>query len=162
EVVDDELRVRDLRLSQRNGQLRVDGRYNIREHVLSTTVEGRGLHVTLRRLWSSASDDPSVADAELESVSVDMQLDGSVQQPLGEVSFTADSVRLSGRDAGAVVARARAAQGQIEVDLGAPRFGAEASGSVTLHSPRPWTAQVALNNADVVQALTLLGVNPET
>ena len=57
EVVDDELLVHDLRLSQRNGQLRVDGRYNIRERVLSTTVEGRGLRVTLRRLWSPTSDD---------------------------------------------------------------------------------------------------------
>ena len=91
-----------------------------------------------------------------------MRLEGPVLRPSGEVSLTADSVRLSGRDAGAVVARAHAAQGQIEVDLGAPRFGAEASGSVTLQSPRPWTAQVTLNNADVVQALTLLGVNPET
>ena len=163
EVVDDELLVHDLRLSQRDGQLRVDGRYNIGERVLSTTVEGRGLRVTLRRLWSPASDDvPSVADADLESVSVDMRLEGPVLRPSGEVSLTADSVRLSGRDAGAVVARAHAAQGQIEVDLGAPRFGAEASGSVTLQSPRPWTAHVTLNNADVVQALTLLGVNPET
>ena len=91
-----------------------------------------------------------------------MRLEGPVLRPSGEVSLTADSVRLSGRDAGAVVARAHAAQGQIEVDLGAPRFGAEASGSVTLQSPRPWTAHVTLNNADVVQALTLLGVNPET
>jgi autotransporter translocation and assembly factor TamB len=163
EVVDDELLVHDLRLYQRDGQLRVDGRYNIRERALSTTVEGRGLRVSLRRLWSPASDDvPSVADADLESVSVDMRLEGSVLRPSGEVSLTADSVRLNGRDAGAVVARAHAAQGQIEVDLGAPRFGAEASGSVTLQSPRPWTAQVTLNNADVVQALTLLGVNPET
>jgi outer membrane protein insertion porin family len=162
EVVDDELLVRDLLLFQRNGQLRVDGSYNIRERALSTTVEGRGLHVTLRRLWSPPSDDPSVADAELESVSVDMRLEGSVQRPLGEVSLTADSVRLSGRDAGAMVARAHTAQGQIRVDLGAPRFGAEASGSVTLQSPRRWTADVSLNNADVVQALTLLGVDSET
>ena len=57
EVVDDELLVHDVRLSQRNGQLRVDGRYNIRERALSTTVEGRGLRVTLRRLWSPASDE---------------------------------------------------------------------------------------------------------
>ena len=163
EVVDDELLVHDVRLSQRNGQLRVDGRYNIRERALSTTtVEGRGLRVTLRRLWSPASDDPSVADADLESVSVDMRLEGSVLRPSGEVSLTADSVRLSGRDAGAVVARAHAAQGQVRLELGAPRFGAEATGSVTLESPRPWTAQVTLNGADVVQALTLLGVNPET
>ena len=162
EVVDDELLVHDLRLSQRDGQLRVDGRYNIRERALSTTVEGRGLRVTLRRLWSPASDDPSVADADLESVSVDMRLEGSVLRPSGEVSLTADSVRLSGRDAGAVVARAHAAQGQVRLDLGAPRFGAEATGSVTLESPRPWTADVTLNGADVVQALTLLGVNPET
>ena len=163
EVVDDELLAHDVRLSQRNGQLRVDGRYNIRERALSTTtVEGRGLRVTLRRLWSPASDDPSVADADLESVSVDMRLEGSVLRPSGEVSLTADSVRLSGRDAGAVVARAHTAQGQVRVDLGAPRFGAEATGSVTLESPRPWTAQVRLNGADVVQALTLLDVNPET
>ena len=54
-----------------------------------------------------------MADADLESVSVDMRLEGSVQRPLGEVSLTADSVRLSGRDAGAVVARAHTAQGQI-------------------------------------------------
>ncbi len=162
EVVDDEVRVHDLRLSQGNGQLRVEGRYNIRERALSTTVEGRGLRVTLRRLWSPAGDDPSVADADLENVSIDMRLEGSVLRPSGEVSLTADSVRLSGRDVGAVVARAHTAQGQIRLDLEAPRFGAEASGSVTLQSPRPWTADVTLNNADVVQALTLLGVNPET
>ena len=122
EVVDDELLVHDLRLSQRNGQLRVDGRYNIRERALSTTVEGRGLRVTLRRLWSPASDDPSVADADLESVSVDMRLEGSVLRPSGEVSLTADSVRLSGRDAGAVVARAHAAQGQIRARPGSSAF----------------------------------------
>ena len=161
EVVDDELLVHDLRLSQRNGQLRVDGRYNIRERALSTTVEGGGLRVTLRRLWSPASD-PSVADIDLEGVSVDMHLEGSMQAPSGEMSLTADSVRLSGRDAGAVVARAATAQGQIRLDLEAPRFGAQASGSVALQSPRPWTAHVTLMNADVVQALTLLGVNPET
>jgi len=162
EVADDELLVRDVRLSQRNGQLRVDGRYNIRERVLSTTVEGRGLRVTLRRLWPPASDAPPVADADLENVSVDMRLERSVLQPSGEVSLTADAVRLSGRDAGAVVARAHAAQGQIRLALRAPRFGAEASGHVTLESPRPWTADVTLNGADVAQALTLLGVNPET
>ena len=38
EVVDDDLLVRDLRLFQETGQLRVDGRYNIRERALSTTV----------------------------------------------------------------------------------------------------------------------------
>ena len=162
EVVDDELRVHDLRLSQNHGQLRVDGRYNIRERVLSTTVGGRGLRVTLRRLWSSASDAAPVADADLENVSVDMRVEGSVLQPSGEMSLTADAVRLSGRDAGEVVARAHAAQGQIRLALRAPRFGAEASGDVTLESPRPWTADVTLNGADVVQALTLLGVNPET
>ena len=162
EVVDDELRVHDLRLSQNHGQLRVDGRYNIRERVLSTTVGGRGLRVTLRRLWSPASDAAPVADADLENVSVDMRLEGSVLQPSGEMSLTADAVRLSGRDAGEVVARAHATQGQIHLALRAPRFGAEASGDVTLESPRPWTADVTLNGADVVQALTLLGVNPET
>ena len=161
EVVDDEVRVHDLRLSQGNGQLRVEGRYNIRERALSTTVEGRGLRMTLRRLWSPAGDDPSVADADLESVSLDMRLEGPVLRPSGEVSLTADSVRLSGRDVGAVVARAHTAQGQIRLDLEAPRFGAEASGSVTLQSPQPWTADVTLNNADVVQALTLLGVKQE-
>ncbi len=162
EVVDGELLVHDLRLSQPNGQLRVDGRYNIRDRALSTTVEGRGLRVTLRRLWSPASDDPSVADADLESVAVDMRLEGPALRPSGDVSLTADSVRLRGRDAGAVVARAHTAQGQLRLDLGAPRFGAEATGSVTLESPRPWTAHVTLNGGDVVQALTLLGVNPET
>ncbi len=162
EVVDDELRVHDLRLSQNHGQLRVDGRYNIRERVLSTTVGGRGLRVTLRRLWSPASDAAPVADADLENVSVDMRVEGSVLQPSGEMSLTADAVRLSGRDAGEVVARAHATQGQIRLALRAPRFGAEASGDVTLESPRPWTADVTLNGADVVQALTLLGVNPET
>ena len=162
EVVDDELRVHDLRLSQNDGQLRVDGRYNIRERVLSTTVGGRGLRVTLRRLWSHASDAAPVADADLENVSVDMHMEGSVLQPSGEMSLTADAVRLSGRDAGEVVAQAHATQGQIRLALRAPRFGAEASGDVTLESPRPWTADVTLNGADVVQALTLLGVNPET
>ena len=123
EVVDDELLVHDVRLSQPNGQLRVDGRYNIRERALSTTtVEGRGLRVTLRRLWSPAGDDPPVADANLERVSVDMRLEGSVLRPSGEGSLTADSVRLSGRDAGAVVARAHAAQGQVPPQLGAPHF----------------------------------------
>ena len=78
------------------------------------------------------------------------------------MSLTADAVRLSGRDAGEVVARAHTAQGQIRLALQAPRFGAEACGDVTLESPRPWTADVTLNDADVVQALTLLGVNPET
>ncbi len=91
-----------------------------------------------------------------------MRVEGSVLQPSGEMSLTADAVRLSGRDAGEVVARAHAAQGQIRLALRAPRFGAEASGDVTLESPRPWTADVTLNGADVVQALTLLGVNPET
>ena len=162
EVVDDELRVHDLRLSQGNGQLRVEGRYNIRERAMSATVEGRGLHVTLRRLWSPASDDPSVADADLASLSLDMRLEGPVLRPLGEVSLTADSVRLSGRDVGSVVARAHTAQGQIRLNLEAPRLGAKASGSVTLQAPRPWTADVTLNNADVVQALTLLGVSQET
>ena len=116
ELVDDELRVHDVRLSQRDGQLRVDGRYNIRERALSATVEGRGLRVTLRRLWSPETDDPSVADADLEGVSVDVRLEGPVLRPSGEVSVTADSVRLSGRDAGAVVARAQAAEGQIRLD----------------------------------------------
>ncbi len=162
ELVDDELLVHDMRLSQPNGQLRVGGRYNVRERSLSTTVEGRGLRVTLRRLWSPASDDLPVADADLESVSVDMRLEGSVLRPLGEVSLSAHSVLLSGRDAGAVVARAHAAQGQVRFDLAAPRFGAKAIGDVTLESPRPWTADVTLNAADVVQALMLLGVNPET
>ena len=162
EVVDNELRVHDLRLSQNHGQLRVDGRYNIRERVLSTTVGGRGLRVTLQRLWSHASDAGPVADADLENVSVDMRVEGSVLQPSGEMSLTADAVRLSGRDAGEVVARAHATEGQIRLALRAPRFGAEASGDVTLESPRPWTADVTLNGADVVQALTLLGVNPKT
>jgi outer membrane protein insertion porin family len=162
EVADEELRVHDLRLSQELGQLRVDGRYNFRERVLSTTVGGRGLRVALRRLWSSASDGPAVADADLENVSVDMRVEGSVLQPSGEISLAADAVRLSGRDAGAVVARAHGTHGQIRLALRVPRFGAEASGNVTLVSPRPWTADVTLNRADVVQALTLLGVNPET
>ncbi len=162
EVVDDELRVHDLRLSQDHGQLRVDGHYNIRERVLSTTVEGRGLRVTLRRLWSPAADAAPLADADLDNVSVDMRVEGSVLQPSGEMSLTADAVRLSGRDAGEVVARAHATQGQIHFALRAPRFGAEASGDVSLESPRPWTADVTLNGTDVVQALTLLGVNPET
>ena len=161
EVVDDEVVVHDLRLSQRSGQLRVEGRYNMRERVMSTTVEGRGLQVTLSRLWSPATDDPSVADADLDNVSVDMRLEGSVQRPSGEASLAADSVRLSGREAGAVVARAHTAQEQILLDLEAPRFGAKATGSVALESPRPWNADVTLNGADVVQALTLLGVNPE-
>ena len=162
EVADNEFRVHDLRLSQKHGELRVDGRYDIRERVLSTTVEGRGLRVTLQRLWSHASDAGPVADADLENVTVDMRVEGSVLQPSGEMSLTADAVRLSGRDAGEVVARAHAAEGQIRVALRAPRFGAEASADVMLESPRPWTADVTLNGADVVQALTLLGVNPKT
>ena len=162
EVVDDELRVHDLRLSQNHGQLRVDGHYDIRERVLSTTVEGRGLRATLQRLWSSASDAAAVADADLENVSVDMRVEGSVLRPSGEMSLTAEAVRLRGRDAGEVVARAHAEQGQIRLALRAPRLGADASGDITLESPRPWTADVTLNGADVVQALTLLGVNPET
>ena len=111
EVVDDELLVHDLRLSQRNGQLRVDGRYNIRERALSTTVEGRGLRVTLRRLWSPTSDDPQWLTPTWRACRLTC-LEGSVQRPSGEMSLTADSVRLSGRDAGAVVARAHTAQGQ--------------------------------------------------
>ena len=83
EVVDDELRVHDLRLSQDNGQLRVEGSYNIRERVFSTTAEGRGLRVTLRRLWSSAGDAVPVADADLENVSLDMRAEGSVLQAFG-------------------------------------------------------------------------------
>ena len=84
EVVDDELRVHDLRLSQDHGQLHVDGRYNIRERVLSTTVEERGLRVMLQRLWPPASDAAApVADADLENVSVDMRLEGPVLQPSG-------------------------------------------------------------------------------
>ena len=43
---------------------------------------------------------------------VDMRLEGSGATAMGEVSLTADSVRLSGRDAGAVVARAHTAQGK--------------------------------------------------
>ena len=162
EVVDGELRVHDLRLSQEHGELRVDGRYNIRERVLSTTVGGRGLRVTLQRLWSHASDASPTADVDLENATVDMRVEGSVLQPSGQMSITADAVRLSGRDAGEVVARAHAEEGQIRLALQAPRFGAEASAELTLESPRPWTADVTLNGADVVQALTLLGVNPKT
>jgi hypothetical protein len=90
-----------------------------------------------------------------------MHLEGPVFRPSGEMTGTADSVRLRGRDAGAVVVRAHTASGEVVVDLEAPRFGAEAKASVGLDSPRPWTAQVGLNGADVVQALTLMGVNPD-
>ena len=161
EVVGDELLVHDLRLFQETGQLRVDGRYNIRERAVSTTVEGRGLRGTLRRLWSPAGADPSLADAELERVSVDVRLEGPVLRPSGEMTGTAASVRLRGRDAGAVAVRAHTVPGEVVVDLDAPSFGAEARASVALDAPRPWTAQVRLNSADVVQALTLLGVNPD-
>ena len=161
EVVEHELIVRDLRLSQRDGELRVDGRYNVGSRALSTTVEGRSLRVMLQRLWSPRNDDPSVPDAALENVSIDMRLEGSVLRPSGDVSLTADSVRLRGREAGAVVARAQRAQGPIFLELGAPRFGATATAALTLESPRPWNADVTLNGADVVQVLTLLGVNPK-
>jgi hypothetical protein len=100
--------------------------------------------VTLQRLWSSASDAAPVADADLENVSVDMRVEGSVLRPSGEMSFTAEAVRLSGRDAGEVVARAHAEQGQIRLALRAPRLGADASGDITLESPRPWTADSTL------------------
>ena len=68
----------------------------------------------------------TVPDAELENVSIDMRLDGSVLQPTGDVSLTADAVRLSGRDAGAIVAHAHAEQGQVRFDLATPRFNADA------------------------------------
>ena len=161
EVVGDELLVHDLRLLQETGQLRVDGRYNIRDRALAATVEGRGLRGTLRRLWSPASADPSSADAELENVSVDMHLEGPVLRPSGAMTGNAGSVRLRGRDAGAVVVRAHMEPGEVVLDLEAPRFGTEAKASVALDAPRPWTAQVALDSADVVQALTLLGMNPD-
>ena len=118
ELVGDEVHVRDLRLAQRGGHLRVDGRYNIRARTLSTAVEGRGLRVALRRLRPATTDAAPVPDAEAENVSVDMRLDGSVLQPTGDVSLTADAMRLSGRDAGAIVAHARAEQGQVRFDLG--------------------------------------------
>ena len=78
EIVGDEVHVRDLRLAQRGGHLRVDGRYNIRARNLSTVVEGRGLRVALRRLRPATTDAAPVPDVELENVSLDMRLDGSV------------------------------------------------------------------------------------
>ena len=129
---------------------------------MSATVQGRGLRVTLRNLWSTASDEPAVADADLERVSIDMTLEGPVLRPSGELSLASDSARVRGREAGAVVARAHAAQGQVQLDFGAPRFGAKATGSLALESPRPWTADVTLNGTDVLHVLTLLGVNPDT
>ena len=91
-----------------------------------------------------------------------MRLNGSVLQPTGDVSLTADAVRLSGRDAGAIVAHARAEQGQVRFDLATPRFNADATGTIAAESPWPYTVNVTANGTDVVHALTLAGVNPET
>jgi outer membrane protein insertion porin family len=162
ELIDDELIVRDLRLSQPGGELRAGGRYHLRERVLSTTVEGQSLRVTLRHLWSPPNADQPAADADMDGVAIGMQLEGPLLRPSGKLSLTAERMRLSGRDAGAVIAWAHTEREQILVDLKAPGLGATASGSVALESPRPWTAEVTLDAADVVHALTLIGVDADT
>jgi outer membrane protein insertion porin family len=162
DIAGNELVVRDLRLSQSGGELRVDGRYDLRERLVSASVEGHGLHVSLLRIVSRDDADRAGADVDLENVTIGMRVDGPLPRPTGEMSLTAERLRLNGRDAGAVTARARTADEQILVDVEAPRFGAVATGTVGVDSPRPWTTDVKLNGTDILPALAVLGVDPDT
>ena len=148
ELSGDLLHVRDLQLSQAGGQLLVNGAYDVRSTDVSATVAGRGLHLALDCLSNDAERAGDRA-AELENVVIDARLAGPARRLSGEVSLSADALRVSGRDGGAVVVRGHVEQGRAQLNLFSVRLAATAAASVSLESPWPYTATVTLKGASL-------------
>lgn len=139
------------------GRLSAEGRWDLSSGEASLRADGTGLQL----VWPGEED---AAPAGVEDLAIALDVSGPFDDLRGTARLSAQAVAAAGRQFGAVVIEARAADGALSVTASAPDWSATGSGTLSLTAPRTLAARGEVGGLPLAQLLAAFDLEtaPET